>query len=192
MVKQENPIGWQEFIDRIGQRWVASDGKISPEDALQNLSDVKGLLHEFWRTMSMANDVTIIALGRAEITTDETLQRQDETMCANRAGTDFDLSKLPPESLRSVQEFMKLETMAYREGKGRAINLIDDDTAEILLGKAVNIDDAHQISKGDLDILFSRAPADPARKCRIRLQFDRNVSSFSQSVPLLRWLYANQ
>ena len=77
----------------------------------------------------MANDVTIIALGRAEITTDETLQRQDETMCANRGGTDFDLSKLPPESLKSVHEFMKLETMAYREGKGRAINLIDDDTA---------------------------------------------------------------
>ena len=40
--------------------------------------------------------------------------------------------------------------------------------------------------------MFGNDNTDAARKCRVRLQFEKNLLAIPDSVPLLRWLYAQR
>ena len=190
IVKEGDPQAWSSFISRIGQKVAASGGNPSAEDTQQASLEMREMFKSLWPSVSMADDATIVALNRQEIIMDETLQRETIKMCATRGNTLWNLNDLPPESLKAVQKYMALLGLAYRQGKGKPINLLTDDQAGNLVRQALSWKDS-PISSDDAAYMFSDDNTDPARKCRLKLQLDKNISVVPDKTKLLRWLYAH-
>jgi hypothetical protein len=85
---------------------------------------------------------------------------------------------------------MAIVATAYRQGKGRQSSPPTDDYASRLLQQAVSWKDS-PLSNEDAAYLVAGDKTDPARQCRVRLQFEKNLLSIPESTMLLRWLYAH-
>ena len=190
VVKEDDPQAWQAFITTAGQKFAASGGNLSPDDKKQLQGEFQAILKSVWLAVSMADDGAILALGRQEIVVDETLQRETVKMCASRGEPLWNLNDLPPASLQAVQGYMALVAAAYRQGQGRQSSLPSDDQAHQLLRQAL-FWEASPLSNEDAAYLGSGDKTDPARLCRVRLQFERNLMSIPENTTLLRWLYAH-
>jgi hypothetical protein len=191
VVKQDDPQAWQAFMTEVGRRTAANGGEPTVEDQQWALAQMRGMLSNVWHTAVMADDSAIIALGRKDVAVDEILQSETVQMCATRGDPMWNLNSLPPQSLKAVQEFMALVAATYRQGKGRQMPMATKEQATELVRKAIFWKDS-PISKEDADYLFGDDESDAARKCRVRLQFEKNMVAIPESATLLRWAYVHQ
>jgi hypothetical protein len=148
------------------------------------------MIRAVWHNASMADDATIAVMAHKELALDEMLQRETVQMCATRGDPMWNLNSLPPQSLRAAQEFMAVVAVAYRQGKGRQVPIASDETARKLFRQAVFWQES-PLTKEDAAYFFGDDRADAARRCRVRLQFERNMLAIPESITLLRWRYAH-
>lgn len=102
VMKQEFPDVWEEAMSGLAARLVASKGVFLDADKEWFQQKYMFMTRAIWRSAINAEGRLILALAQKDIEVDEVLNKQSVEMCATRGDPFWDLTSLPPESLKVV------------------------------------------------------------------------------------------